>query len=500
MDFSQHLPILQVIVPLLAAPLVVLLQPRNLAWAATSAVCLLSLIIALEMAAKVLLGGELSYELGGWQVPYGIGLKVDALNAMLLVVVCGAATFATLGCRESLESQIETHRHPLFYSAWLLLLAGLSGMVVSADAFNIFVFMEISSLAAYILIAGGPDRRALLAVFKYLIMGTIGATFYLIGVGLIYMMTGTLNLEDMARLIPEVADQRPVQVAAGFITVGLCLKAALFPLHLWLPNAYMHAPHAVTVFLAACGTKVAVYVLLRIDFQVFQSGIALHSIQFSLFLMPLALLGIFVASAVAMFEGQLKRMLAFSSVAQVGYILLGATLLSQEGLTASVIHMFNHALAKGALFLAVACLGMRFLDLRIDGLAGAARQMPITSAVFVVGGLSLIGIPGTAGFISKWVLISALFEQGERGMVMVVIVLVSSLMALAYIWRTVEVLYFREPETNRVYSEAPPLMLAVAVSAALLNIVFGVMPEVPLQLSEQAARVLMGGEVLGGAP
>ena len=146
----------------------------------------------------------------------------------------------------------------------------------------------------------------------------------------------------------DVADQRPVLVAAGFITIGLALKAALFPLHVWLPNAYAHAPHMVTAFLAACGTKVAVYVLLRFDFFVFQSSIE-HTLQFTLFLMPLAMLGIIVASAVAMFEGHVKRMLAFSSVAQIGYILLGASLLTEAGLTASVAHVFNHALAKCAL-------------------------------------------------------------------------------------------------------------------------------------------------------
>ena len=278
-----------------------------------------------------------------------------------------------LAARHSIDAQIEAHRQPLFYAAWLLALSGLSGMVVSADAFNIFVFMEISSLAAYILIAGGPDRRALSAVFKYLIMGTIGATFYLIGVGLIYMMTGTLNLEDMSERVVGVSDQRPTLVAAGFVTIGLALKAALFPLHVWLPNAYTHAPHMITALLAACGTKVAVYVLLRFDFTVFQTDFD-HTVQFTLFLMPLALLGIIVASAVAMFEGHIKRMLAFSSVAQIGYILLGASLLTDSGLTASAAHIFNHGLAKGALLLSVACLAIRYADLRIDALAGNRKK------------------------------------------------------------------------------------------------------------------------------
>ena len=255
MTLSDHLPILQVIVPLLAAPLVVLLQPRGLAWAATTAVCVLSFLIAIDMTATVMGGAVLTYELGGWEVPYGIGLRVDEVAALVLLIVTGAAAIAMVAGRPSINAQIEEHRQPLFFAAWLLTLAGLVGMVVSADAFNIFVFMEISSLAAYILIAGGPDRRALLAVFKYLIMGTIGATFYLIGVGLIYMMTGTLNLQDMAQRLDGVTGQNPVMVAAGFITVGLALKAALFPLHVWLPNAYMHAPHMVTVFLAARGTR-----------------------------------------------------------------------------------------------------------------------------------------------------------------------------------------------------------------------------------------------------
>ena len=496
MDFIHHLPVLQVIVPLLCAPLVVLLQPRGLAWAATTAVCILSFVIALNLAVQVIGGPALSYELGGWEVPFGIALRVDELSALLLVIVTGASTAATLAGRESIDSQIEEHRQPMFYSAWLLVLSGLVGMVVSADAFNIFVFMEISSLASYVLIAGGPDRRALLAVFKYLIMGTIGATFYLIGVGMIYMMTGTLNLEDMSQLISGVSDQKPILVAAGFITIGLGLKAALFPLHVWLPNAYTHAPHMVTMFLAACGTKVAVYVLLRFDFFVFQPAMDSHAIHFSLYLMPLALLGIVVASAVAMFEGQLKRVLAFSSVAQIGYILLGASLLSHEGLTASMVHMLNHALAKGALFLVVACLGLRLLDLRIDALGGVAKQMPLTCAAFVVAGLSLVGVPGTAGFISKWLLISALMEQGAQGLVMVALVLVSSLMALVYVWRIIETLYFKPAIADRPeLKEAPLPLLAVTLLLASLNIVFGVFPELPIDLSKSAALVLLGDQL-----
>ena len=269
MDLASHLPALQVVTPLLAAPLVALLQPRGLAWAAATVVSLLSFCIAIALTSAVLQGATPNYHLGGWAPPHGIELSVDAFSALLLLIVTGAAALAMLAARPSIDQDIQSERQPLFYSAWLLALAGLVGIVVAGDAFNIFVFMEISSLASYVLVAGGPDRRALPSVFKYLIMGTIGATFYLIGVGLIYMMTGTLNLADMAQRIHEVGDARPILVAAGFITIGLALKAAVFPLHVWLPNAYTHAPQMVTVFLAACATKVALYVLIRFRFPGF---------------------------------------------------------------------------------------------------------------------------------------------------------------------------------------------------------------------------------------
>lgn len=493
MDLTAHLPALQVVVPMLSAPLVVLLQPRGLAWAGATVAALASFAIALALTIAVLDGQPQVYAMGGWPAPYGIALGVDAFSALVLLVVTGAGAASLLAARPSIDQQIEQERQPLFYSAWLLGLAGLVGIVVSADAFNIFVFMEISSLASYILIAGGPDRRALPAVFKYLIMGTIGATFYLIGVGLIYMMTGTLNLADMEARIGDVVDMNPILVAAGFITIGLALKAAVFPLHVWLPNAYTQAPHMVTVFLAACATKVALYVLIRFDYLVFQAKLADHEAQFALFALPLAILGILVASAVAMFEGNLKRLLATSSVAQIGYILLGASFVSHAGLSASVMHIFNHALAKGGLFLAVACLAYHYRDLRLDQLGGAAARMPWTCAALLVCGFSLIGIPGTAGFISKWLLISAALESGPWGWGLVAVILVSSLMAVVYIWRIVEALYFRAAvDGYSLPAEAPLQLLLVTWLVALLNIVFGLFPGVPLELANSTATLLAG--------
>jgi len=488
-----HLPALQVAVPLLLAPIAVLMRPRGLAWAVATAASLMAFMVAIGLTQGVLAGESFRYAMGGWEAPYGIELRVDSFSALVLLVVTAASSLALLAGRASVDQAIETSRQPLFYSAWLLVLSGLVGILVSADAFNIFVFMEISSLASYVVVAGGTDRRALPAVFKYLIMGTIGATFYLIGVGLIYMMTGTLNLADMELRIHEVADQRPILVAAGFITVGLALKAAVFPLHVWLPNAYTYAPHAVSVFLAACATKVSLYVLLRFDFVVFQQNLLGHEFQFAAFLMPLAVLAILVGSAVALFESNIKRLLAYSSVAQIGYILLGASLVSLAGLSASLLHIFNHALAKGALFMAVMALAMRYSRLDLKHLAGAARNMPWTMAAFVVAGLSLIGVPGTAGFISKWYLVVAALEAGVLGYFLIGVIVVGSLMAVVYIWRIVEAAWFAPAvDESAVVREAPAMMLAVIWLTALANVYFGLATELPRELASGAAVSLLG--------
>lgn len=496
MNVTDHLPALQVVVLLLSAPLVVLLRPKGFAWLATLVTSAFTFTIAISLTLQVLGGDEARYSMGGWPAPFGIELHVDAFSALLLLIVTGASFITLLAARASINAQIEEHRQPLFYAAWLLAQAGLSGIVVSADAFNVFVFLEISSLASYVLIAGGPDRRAQTAVFKYLIMGTVGATFYLIGIGLIYMMTGTLNIADMGVRIVEVSGEAPILVAVGFVTVGLALKAAIFPLHLWLPNAYTFAPHAVTVFLGACATKVALYLLLRFDFFIFQQNIADHGLKFSVFLMPLALAGALFGSAAALYARDIKRLFAYSSIAQIGYITLGASLVTVAGLSAGIVHMFNHALAKGGVFVALMAIALHVRSTGFEDVAGVARKLPLTMAGFLVCALSLIGIPGTAGFISKWYLFSAAMDEGALGVLLIAVVVLSTLMAVAYVWRIVECAYFTEPRSADAHHsggiEAPSMLLFSVWLLAALNIVFGLHSEVPVELANDSAALLLG--------
>jgi multicomponent Na+:H+ antiporter subunit D len=487
---ASHLPALQVIVPLLGVPLIALMRARGLAWAAATATSLLAFAIAIQLTVSVLTGATISYDVGGWPAPYGIELRVDHFSALLLLVVTGSSTLVLLGARDEMAREVGRAREPLFYAAWLLVLSGLTGILVSGDAFNIFVFLEISSLATYVVVAAGRDRRTLPAVFNYLVMGTIGGSCYLIGVGLIYMMTGTLNLADMAQRVGDVADTRPIMLATGFITIGLALKAAIFPLHMWLPDAYTRAPNLVTAFIAACSTKVALYILFRLDFLVFQHNLVGHGLQFAGLMMPVAIAAMLLGSLAAIYQSNPKRMLAYSSVAQVGYMLLGASMLSVAGLSAGIVHLFNHALIKGTLFLAVACLGAR---LRLDrDLAGAARRMPWTMAAFVAGGLSLVGVPGTAGFVSKWQLISAALDEGALGIVLIAAILVTSLLAVVYLWRFIERAYFGAAASEHDMVDAPTWLLVVTWTGVGANLYFGLLPAVPLELARAAAGILLG--------
>ena len=487
---TYHLPVLLVVVPLVAAPIAALLNRPRLSWAVAVAATLWALYAALELLSQTMAAGEIHYELGGWAAPYGIEYVVDPVNAWVVVIVSLIGALVVPYARVSVEREITEDRIPLFYAAFILCLTGLLGIAVTGDVFNVFVFLEISSLSAYALIALGSDRRALTASFQYLIMGSVGATFIVIGIGLMYVMTGTLNMADLADRLPEVSGTRTIPVAFTFLTVGITLKLALFPLHLWLPNAYTYAPSAVTAFIASTATKVAVYLLLRFFFTIFGATFSFDVMQLDRILMPLALIAIVTMSLVAIYQENVKRLLAYSSVAQIGYMVLGISFASVLGLTAGILHLFNHALMKGALFMSMGCVMYRVGSVRLERMHGLGRAMPWTMAAFVVGGLSLIGVPFTVGFISKWYLVQAALEQGMWPVAGVV--LLGSLLALMYVWKVVEVAYFREADPELEISEAPLSLLVPTWVLVLGNLYFGINASDSVGIATRAAEVLLG--------
>ena len=487
---SAQLPALQVVVPLIAAALCLVLSRPLAAWTLTFLASAAAMVVSFLLLGAVMDSGTIDYAFGGWAAPFGIAYRVDLVNAYVLMIVSTISTVVSVFARASVASEIEKHNQGFFYTAWLLCLTGLLGIAITGDAFNLFVFLEISSLSSYVLIAMGSDRRALTAAYQYLIMGTIGATFILIGVGLLYALTGTLNMQDLAERLPEVSGTRTARTGFAFLTVGLGLKIALFPLHLWLPNAYAYAPSAVSAFLAATATKVAVYVLLRFVFSVFGVEFALGAMPLAIGLAILGAIAVLSASTVAIFQQNLKRMLAYSSVAQIGYLALGISLATPAGLTATILHLFNHALMKGALFIALGCIAWRIGSSRLQDFAGLGYRMPWTMGVFVVGGLSLIGIPLTAGFISKWYLVLAALEKGWWPVIVVIIA--GSLLAVLYVWKVVERAYLAKPPENATRAEAPASMLIPAWLLAIANLYFGSQTDLSVGVATRAAAELFG--------
>lgn len=489
---SAHLPALQVVVPMLAAPLALLFRHPKVSWAIAAVASTLSSVIAWVLLSTVLRAGTWTYDMGGWEAPVGIVYVVDLPAAWMLVLVSTLAAVVAWWAPVSVAQQLEPERHAYLWSAWLLATTGLLGIVITGDAFNVFVFLEISSLASYTLVALGPDRRALTAAYRYLIMGSLGGTFLLIGIGLMYQMTGTLNLADLAARLPEVAHTRAVLVSFAFVTVGASLKLALWPLHAWLPNAYAYAPHAVSAFISATGTKVMVFVLLRFAYGVYGRAFAFDELGLGLPLMALALGGIYVASAVAIGQVDVKRLLAFSSVAQIGYMILGLAVASVAGVTASILHLAHHALIKGGMFLALGQIATRTGSTRLGDLHGAVRVMPWSVAALLIGGAGLIGVPGTAGFITKVVLVKALWAEGLWPVAMLAIF--SSLLAVAYVWRIVEAVWFHPP--SEALEGAEEVGVAMSVWTWVLiggSVVLGLWAEQTVTVATWAAEILLGG-------
>lgn len=488
-----QIPALQVVLPLVAAPACILLHQARRAWWLVTIVSFVSAGMAASLLVRVLEHGPVSYALGGWAAPWGIEYRIDALNGLMLVLVSGASAATLLFARASVEREVAPERIYLFYTAWLLCVTGLLGITITGDAFNVFVFLEISSLATYTLVSFGHDRRALSAAFRYLVMGTVGGTFILIGIGLLYGVTGTLNMADLSERIRPHGDSGAVRAAFAFITVGAGLKIAMFPLHAWLPGAYASAPSAATAFIAATSTKVAMYVLIRFTFTIYGDRLSVDAIDAPQVLMTLAAIGVFVASAVAIGQRDLKRMLAWSSISQVGYMLMGLAAANMNGLTASIVHMFNHAVIKSALFMALGCVAYRAGSATMDNVAGLGRRMPWTFAAFSLAALGLIGVPFTAGFVSKWYLLVAVLERGWWPAAALIVV--ASLMAVVYVGRVIEAAYFRTPRGGTVTEkaqEAPVSMLVPLWLLALANLYLGVETDLTVGVARIAAASLLG--------
>lgn len=491
----DQFPALQIMVTLVAAPICVMIRNPRWSWVCAMLASIAAFLIAIVLLQRVLAEGVIRYAVGGWAAPSGIEYYIDPMNAVVLVLVSGISAVVLMYAYRSVAKSVPAEKHYLFYTAWMMCVTGLLGIVITGDAFNVFVFLEISSLSMYTLISFGQDRRALTASFRYLVLGSVGASFILLGIGFLYAATGTLNMIDLAQRIPDSESQRAVLVAFSFITMGVLIKSAVFPLHAWLPNAYTFAPVAVTAFLAGTATKVSLYVLLRFFFSIFGNEYSFGQHLLTGVLLPAAVAGFMLMSLVAIFQNDLRRMLAYSSVAQVGYIVAGFSLATQSGLTAGIVHLVNHGMVKACLFMAVGCILYRVGHAHTPSLDNLLKRMPFTCVAFIISGLGLIGVPLTVGFVSKFTLIQASLEKGWWGIA--ALVLLSSLMAIVYVGRVIEIMVFRRsresgPESSGM-NEAPLSMLVPLYLLVGVSLYFGINGSATLDLAGQAATSLLGG-------
>ncbi len=449
MNILQHLPVLTIVIPLFSTVIIPIVGRVNrlACWIIATVATFFSFLSSLYLLHTVETVGKISYRLGGWAPPWGIEYAIDSLNGFVLCVISFIAFIVCFYARKSVDLEIVGSKKSAFYSIFMLFVTGIMGMVITGDIFNMYVFLEITSIAGYTLIACGKSRGALMASYNYLIFGTIAGTFILIGIGHIYMATGTLNIADLRERLPASYHSTVVLTAFAFFTVGFCLKIALFPLHVWLPKAYGYAPSVVSALMAAVGTKVGVYAMLRVMFGVFRIEFDMEVVPVTKILLVVSSVAIIVGSVLAIAQTRIKWMLAYSSIGQIGYIVLGATLANHIAMTGSVVHILNHALMKASLFMIVGCLVYKIGLEDISEFKGLGKRMPFTMAAFTISGLSMVGVPLTVGFVSKWHIAIGALDAGMWYFVPVLII--SSLLTAIYFWRIIEKIYFHNQPLDR---------------------------------------------------
>ena len=467
----SQLPVLVPLAYLFAAFVAPLagLRSRRLAHAVALAGAGAALAFALAGLAAVLEGGALTYRLGGWAPPEGIEFVLDPLSAFVATLVSFVGFLAMVASGPLMEAEVPRKRTRMV-PLMLLLLAGLSGMVLTGDLFNLYVFLEIASISAYALIAAGDDRTAPMAAFRYLVLGSVGGSFYLLGVGFLYFTTGSLNMQDVARLLPELQGSRAVLAGACFMVLGLGLKMALFPLHTWLPDAYTHSPYAVSALIAPVMTKVSAYAIIRLLLDVFGPGYLRETVPLVPTIGWMSAAAVVVASVLAIAQSDYRRMLAWSSVSQLGFIGLGIGLGTALGLVGALLHVLNHALMKGCLFLVGGAVRVQAGTVEVPGFRGLGRRMPWTMACFSVAALSMVGIPPTAGFFSKWYLALASVEAGQW--VFLAVIVASGLLTAVYLFRVLENVYEKGAGGDAPARDEPgaSLLVPIGVLAAAILI------------------------------
>ena len=472
---TQHAPIFIVLLPLSASLLCMLfsrIKKELGAWIVMASIVGAFLSACTVLQRVIATGGKTwHYWMGGWQPPIGIEFALDPLNSVLAVLVTFISMMVALYSKPFVKEEDWLHVGG-YYTLFGLLTVGLCGMIITGDVFNLYVYLEIMSLSGYGLISLG-GKKSMLAAFRYLLIGTIGASLYLLGVGYLYALTGTLNMADLAqRVVPFIGTPLFAIAVACFI-IGFGIKMALFPLHGWQPDAYTFAHPGAAAFIAGCMSKAPAYALIRFMYYIFKvDSPVMHSALNVLGILGIA--GILIGSIMAMAQYDFRRMLAYSSVAQIGYIAIGMAMGNMYGFIGAVLHIINHAFMKCSLFLVIGGVEHRFGEVNLYRLGGLNKKMTISTITVTLAALSMIGLPPTAGFFSKWYLMMGAYT-GQQYFYIAVLV-VSSLLNAIYFFRIIEQMFVqREASLTEVHPHKGKLGLPFSMALPIFVMGIGIL-------------------------
>ncbi len=491
---AAHIPILIIISPLLAAFLVLFTRKYKIILATASIITSITFISILS--SQILSGDKVIYHLGGWRGPLGISLVVDGLNFFFSLIVLG------LGLLVIVYSMPERRYGRTYYFLLLISLSSMIGIIYTADIFNMYVFYELLALAVYLLIAYPKTGVTLRASFNYLIMGGVGLSFFLLGIGFLYAMTGTLDIFHIAERLSVAFGSSMPMVIMSFvlITTGIGIKVAVFPLHGWLPDAHSMAPSPVSALLSGVTVKIGIYVLIRMTYSIFSAETLPLIGSGRTILMVLGVVSLLFGASMALVQKDLKRLLAYSTINQLGIVLIGLGIGTELGLTGALFHVLNHAMMKSTLFF---CAGIMIDETgtrEVKGLSGFGRKQPAITFAFIIASLGMIGIPPVNGFASKWLIFLAAVEAGYT--FLVVIILMASVIAAAYYFRVIQVLFSGPLKQDPMSDEggqvihrgnlfrAWPIYILVAGSLLL-----GLVPALGVSLVKPAVSLLLSGGV-----
>lgn len=454
----RNLLIIEIILPLFFSLLLVFV-PRRFAHLTSLTAVGLTLVISIILFKYSLSTEAIFYNLGGWPSSLGIEYKLDKLNSFFMLLVSLMNLFNLIAMKDLLNSELDNKKLTLFFSLYLIAFSGLLGVCISNDIFNIYVLLEINSIASYALVGAANKKSSPRAAFDYLIFGTIGSTMFLFGIGFIYVLIGSLNLGDISESIVLFHQNNAAIAGIILIFIGILMKSALFPLSRPLINIYQGAPSFVSSILAATSNKIGIYLLLRFFFDIFHVNSYPYEYQ-NILLIILGITAIIFCAILALRQENFKRFLGYSSLSQIGLIVFACALASKAAVVGVIIYCFSHALEKTVLFLASGCLFIKYKSENFYDFKNIFQQNKLLSLLILINLFSTVGIPLTAGFIGKW----QIFKAALAGdIIFIFAVLVASLFTIAYVFKFIEIMIFSKQSSDQIIIKDPDSSIRICL-------------------------------------